>query len=132
MDDERIIFFDGFCNLCNAAIAYLIMRDHRQVFYFAPLQGETARRRLPPEYTNGPLGTVVFWRSGQFTTHSTAALDILITLGGLSNIWRAAYVVPKRWRDWVYNFIARHRYGWFGRRDTCRVPTESERVRFLP
>jgi predicted DCC family thiol-disulfide oxidoreductase YuxK len=130
MTDRQIIFFDGVCNLCNAFVDFLIKRDKDQNFFFAPLQGETARRKLP-EGQPASLSSVVLWNQGEILEKSDAALMILQQLGGLWWLMRVFWVVPSFLRDLVYDFVAANRYRFFGKRETCRLPTPEERARFL-
>jgi predicted DCC family thiol-disulfide oxidoreductase YuxK len=128
---ERTVYFDGYCNLCNAAIDFLIRHDRRQRLKFASLQGETAAKRLPPEFTQ-ELGTMVYQEGDRVWKESSAALRSGIALGGIYSVGWLALVVPSFVRDPIYRFIAKHRYQWFGKRETCRLPTPEERARFLP
>lgn len=128
---QAIVYFDGVCNLCNHFVNFLISNDPKGYLQFASLQGQTARQRLPVECTSG-LGSVVFESSsGQIFTHSTAALKAIAELGGLFRALLIFIIIPKLLRDRIYNFIAAHRYDWFGQRETCRLPTPEERSRFL-
>ena len=129
-----VIFFDGVCNLCNGMVDFLVRRDKARRPRYAPLQGETAARVLlgPQPMPGGDPDTIVLLRDGELHYRSGAVLRIVAGLGGL---WRLAQVlraVPVPIRDVVYNFVARNRYRWFGRRDMCRLPTADERDLFLP
>jgi predicted DCC family thiol-disulfide oxidoreductase YuxK len=127
-----VIFFDGVCGICNRFIDFVIARDRAVLFRFAPLQGETARERLP-EADLRDLNTMVLWEEQGVFRKSTAAARILIRLGG---VWRvmgtALRLVPRPLRDAGYSLVARHRYRIFGKKETCRIPTPAERARFLP
>jgi len=129
---EPVIFFDGVCGLCNRFIDFVIRHDQAGVFSFAPLQGETARQRLP-EADVRDLTTVVLCDEQGIFRKSTAAARILIQLGGA---WRvlgtALRLVPRPLRDAGYSVVARYRYAIFGKKDSCRMPTPAERARFLP
>lgn len=131
MVDEEIVYFDGVCNLCNRFVDVLIRHDRHRRYRFASLQGETARRRLPPALIAPNLETIVLEKSGELRFHSDAALAILSGLGGAWRLAGGLRVFPRALRDWVYDWIARNRFGWFGQRDTCRVPTIEERSLFL-
>jgi predicted DCC family thiol-disulfide oxidoreductase YuxK len=111
-------------------VDFLINRDKDQLFYFAPLQGETARARLPADALG--LKSVVLWNQGELLEKSDAALMILQQLGGIWWLSRIFWVVPGFLRDLVYDFVAANRYGLFGKRETCRLPRPEEKVRFLP
>ena len=126
-----ILFFDGVCGLCNRAVDFVLVRDKRRLFRFSPLQGETAREMLTPEDV-GDLKSIALFEAGAILRKSDAALRILWLLGGG---WRwlgfLGRVVPRGLRDWVYDFVASNRYRWFGKKETCRLPTREERQVFL-
>ena len=128
--DRPVLFFDGVCGLCNAAVDFVIARDRHQRFLFAPLQGELAKTEVGPEPAGGWQTLVL--RDGGVTYHrSSAALRIALHLGG---VWRLAAVfrlIPAPLRDVVYDWVARNRYRWFGKTETCRLPKPDERARFL-
>ncbi len=127
-----LIYYDGLCGLCDRFVSFVLRRDLGGRYCFAPLQGETARVRLPVAESPADLQTVVLEVNGTFKVRSDAALAILAGLGG---VWRAAgllRIVPRPLRDAVYDFVARRRFRWFGRRAECRVPSPEERERFLP
>lgn len=128
--DKQIIFFDGVCNLCNFFVDFVVKRDAEGKFQFAPLQGETARRTLPATSREG-LRSVVLWNQGQHFERSDAALMVLQQLGALWGTVKILWVFPRPLRDFVYRVIARSRYQFFGKRETCRLPTPEERARFL-
>ena len=125
-----VILFDGVCNLCNGFVRFVIARDPHSRFQFGPLQSDAAQRLLagaPP--VSGE--SVVLIEDGRVFRRSTAALRILRRL---TLPWPFAYIavlVPRPLRDAVYDVVARNRYEWFGRRDTCMVPTPEVHQRFL-
>jgi predicted DCC family thiol-disulfide oxidoreductase YuxK len=126
-----IVFFDGVCNLCNAAVDFIIRHDPGSVFLFAPLQGQTALDRLGPQGAAAPDTIVLLDADGQWL-RSDAAVRIA---RGLRGPWRLLAVLrwlPRPLRDAVYRLIAGKRYAWFGRKQSCRLPTPAERARFLP
>lgn len=127
-----MILFDGVCNLCNAFVDFVIARDPDARFRFASLQSDAARRLLSGMELGAARGdSVVLVERGQVFTQSEAALRIARRLGAP---WRFAYplvAVPRPIRDWAYQFVARNRYRWFGKREACRIPTPDLRRRFL-
>lgn len=126
------VYFDGYCGLCDRFVSLLVARDSRRRLRFAPLQGETAARRLGALAAAQAPDTVVFEDELGLHFRSTAILRATVALGGT---WRAVNllrVVPRPWRDLVYDWVARHRFRWFGRRESCRMPTPAEREAFLP
>ncbi len=126
-----IVFFDGVCGLCNRVVDFLLAQDREGRLQFAPIQGSTARKMLSA-YEIASLSTVVVIDGDRIFRKSDAVLHALSALGG-SWVWlaKSARWVPQRLRDVVYRGIAINRYEWFGRRDTCRLPTPAERARFL-
>jgi predicted DCC family thiol-disulfide oxidoreductase YuxK len=127
-----VIVFDGVCNLCNTLVQFVIARDPAARFRFAPLQSESGRRLLRATSLAEPFpDTAVLVEAGRPFTRSTAALRIVRRLRAP---WPLAYVlilVPRPLRDALYDAIARRRYGWFGKREMCMVPTAELRRRFL-
>ena len=126
-----IVFFDGVCNLCNRSVDFLIRKDTKNKFLFAPLQGETALELLPPNKRES-LDTVIFYKAGKIHTHSNAAIQILKSLGDFYSLATIFLILPTFLRDPIYKFIAKRRYQWFGKKETCRLPTAAEKARFLP
>ena len=127
-----ILFFDGHCNLCNNSVDFVITRDKKRVFRFAPLQGETAKDVLG--VVNIDLehpDSFVLSKDNEVYFRSTAALMVARQLGFPWSLTSLFLVVPPFIRDAVYNLIARNRYKWFGRKETCRLPSPEERSLFL-
>jgi predicted DCC family thiol-disulfide oxidoreductase YuxK len=131
----EIVFYDGHCGLCHGAVKFILRRDHTMAFQFAPLQGPTIEKMIPPATRKYlPDSVVVLTGSGRTLTRSDAFLHILSRLGGG---WHAlalsAAIFPRPVRDAVYNTIARIRYRVFGRKDDlCPVMPAELRKRFLP
>ncbi len=125
-----VIYFDGVCGLCNRFVDFVLTRDHERRFRFAPLQGTTAMARLGDPGVVDPT-TIVYEEDGVLFDRSTAALRIVAGLRGVWTLVAVFQLIPRPIRDAVYDWVARHRYGWFGRRDACRVPTAEERAVFL-
>ena len=126
-----ILFFDGVCGLCNKTVDQLLRIDHDCHLRFAPLQGPTAEQLLPAELVED-LDTVVLWHQGQAYQRSRAILNALVIIGFPWSALGIFKIVPRFLADPIYRFIARNRYRWFGKRETCRLPTSDERARFLP
>lgn len=128
-----LVLFDGVCNLCNGAVQFIIRRDPSAKIKFGALQTAAAaalltRNQLAPD----SLETIVFIDDkGEVHQRSGAALRICKHLSGLWPLMQVFLVIPPFIRDPVYNFIARNRYRWFGKRDSCMMPTPDLRSRFL-
>ena len=129
--DHPIVYFDGYCGLCNRFVDLLLSADRHRRLRFAPIQGRTAAERLEPPPPADPT-TIVLETGGRVVHKSTAVLEILDSLGGAWRLSRTLKAVPRPLRDWVYDWVARRRYGWFGSRGVCRLPTADERAVFLP
>ncbi|HSV12659.1 MAG TPA: DCC1-like thiol-disulfide oxidoreductase family protein [Tepidisphaeraceae bacterium] len=129
-----IVLFDGVCGLCDASVKFIVDHDPSGIFRFATLQSPAARALLMQHRLNPDvLSSIVLIDAGRAYTRSTAALRIGHRLSpqALSLLSLAAIVIPSPIRDAVYDFIARHRYRWFGQLDACRRPTEAEALRFI-
>jgi predicted DCC family thiol-disulfide oxidoreductase YuxK len=130
--DAPVIFFDGVCGLCNHWIDFVVARDRRRQFRFAPLQGETARDWLQLAADDSLSSVILCDKSGVYRK-SDAVWRMLMRLG---RIWWLAggllWLIPRPVRNWGYDIVARRRYRWFGQKETCRLPTADERERFLP
>jgi predicted DCC family thiol-disulfide oxidoreductase YuxK len=127
-----ILFFDGVCGLCNRLVDFLLRADRRRRFRFAPLQGTTARELLSPSRRERGMQSVIYLDEAGVRDRSDAVLEVCRRLGGVWSIASLMRIVPRPIRDGAYGVLARNRYRWFGRRDSCRVPAEHERERFLP
>lgn len=129
------ILFDGVCNLCNGFVQFVIRHDPQGHFRFAALQSELGRALLAAHGqvaipASGP-DSVVLLEGGQYYSHSTAVLRIAGRLGGVWRLAAVGWLLPVRWRDALYRYVARHRYRWFGRQESCWLPTPALRARFL-
>ncbi len=123
------VLFDGVCNLCNASVNFVIDRDKRSYFKFAPLQSEAAKAL--GETVTGDPDSIVLIENGKRHDKSGAALRIARRLNGAWPLLFLFIIVPPFIRDSVYRYIARNRYKWFGKADACRMPTPELKARFL-
>ena len=130
-----IILFDGVCNLCNSAVQWVIERDEEGRFSFASLQSDAARRELATVMDAKEIDalpdSIVLLDSDGAHVRSAAALRIVRALGARFALLRLGVVLPRPIQDAIYDMIARNRYRWFGRRDTCMTPTPDIAARFL-
>ena len=127
-----IIFFDGVCGMCNRFVDLVMRVDRKEMFRFAPLQGTTARELLPPQHEDPQEWSMIYLDERGIHEQSAASLQVYRRLGGVFSVVSLLRFVPRAIRDRVYRVVARNRYRWFGKRDTCRVPSPEERRRFLP
>jgi predicted DCC family thiol-disulfide oxidoreductase YuxK len=128
---ERIIFFDGVCNLCNGAVQFTIRRDSKNMFKFASLQSEFAKQQVAPfNISPEDLDSFILMENGKVYQRSTAALRVARRLNGLWPLLYAFIIIPRFIRDGVYNYIAKNRYKWFGKQESCWVPTRELKRKF--
>lgn|SRR5690606_1957947 len=131
-EKHNIILFDGICNLCNAAINLVIERDKKDIFKFATLQSDIGQE-LTSNYKidSSKVDSIILIDGEKHYTKSTAALRIAKQLSGAYPLLYGFVILPKPFRDVVYDYIARNRYKWFGKMDNCRVPTPELIQKFL-
>lgn len=130
--EHPVLLFDGVCNLCNSSVQFIIERDPRAHFRFASLQSEEGQALLNRfEDRPADLSSVVLVQDGQLYSRSDAALRVARQLGRGWPLLYALIVVPRPIRDAVYNWIARNRYRWFGKKEACMIPSPDLKSRFL-
>lgn len=126
---NKILFFDGMCNLCNGFVDLLI--SHGFSGKFAAMQGQTAKLHLSQEIRD-ELGSVVYMKDGLFLEKTPAIRAALMdSSGGLRILGRILGLLPDSCTNWVYDLVAKNRYKIFGKRESCRLPTDKEREKFL-
>ncbi|MFD2786420.1 thiol-disulfide oxidoreductase DCC family protein [Hymenobacter rubripertinctus] len=133
-DSPTIILFDGVCNLCNGFVQFVLEHDAGGQFRFAALQSGAGQGLLREYGLPAPTepDSVVLLADGRAYTHSAAALGILARLSGRwATLARVGRWFPRPLRDAVYRLIARNRYRWFGRQESCWLPTPALKARFL-
>ncbi|QBA63887.1 thiol-disulfide oxidoreductase DCC family protein [Muriicola soli] len=134
VDPEYIIFFDGICNLCNGFIDFVIKRDKAKKIFYSSLQSDISNKYIncANTQTNSSYTTIYLYKNGKVHDKSTAILMILKELSfGYRTLAGFFLLLPKVLRDSIYNFIARNRYRFFGKRDSCRLPNPEEKDQFL-
>lgn len=144
---EGVIFYDGVCGLCNKYTQFMMDRDKRKLFRYAPQQGDTFAQVSEVFPDMGDLSTIIVaervgpspagggqdWRHGwRYRRQSAAALMATARLGGIWSLLRVFMLVPPFIRNFAYKIVAGNRYQWFGKSDACRLPTPEERAMFLP
>jgi predicted DCC family thiol-disulfide oxidoreductase YuxK len=127
----NIILFDGVCNLCNHTVTFLIKYDKNNILKFTASQ-TIAGANIIRQYSLFNEGkSVIFIKDGIVFYKSDAVIEIAKQIQGWPHIFKYACLFPKFLRDGVYNLIAKNRYSLFGRKETCTVPSEENRKRFL-
>ena len=129
---KPLIVFDGICHLCTGFVLFVIRWDRDDLFQFLPAQsprGEALYARLGLK--TGDWESNLLVQDGRVYTELDAFIEITRRFAGLWQLTPALYAIPRPIRDWLYNRIARNRYRWFGKRDTCYLPTPDLAARFL-
>ena len=125
-----IVFFDGVCNLCQGSVRYLIKHDKKGVLKFASLQGNYAKDFVN-EAEIQSMQSILFFDGKMLYKKSTAVLKLSRLLGGWYQLLLLGYILPRFFRDWLYNIVAKNRYRWFGKKDQCMLPSKGFENRFL-
>lgn len=132
MSHHPIILFDGVCNFCNATINFVLKQDKKGIFRFAPLQSE-AGQKLLQQYglSTKDFDSFVLIDEGKVYKKSSASLRVMNKLPWYWKEMQLFRIVPKVFRDAIYDFVAKRRYKWFRRKEQCMIPTPELRKRFL-
>lgn len=130
---KGIILFDGVCHLCVGSVQFIIKRDPTGKFKFTSLQSEAGKQYLQKYKLENELDTFIFLdvENEKVYTKSTAALRVCKELSSWARILYPLLIVPRPIRDFVYTLIAKNRYKWFGRKESCMIPTPSLKKRFI-
>ena len=123
---KDIVFFDGVCHLCNFFVDWVVSKDSEHQFYFASLQGQTAKKILPSEEQKN-ISTVIVYHEGLLLKRSEAVFHILSKLPGAFHLLSRLQILPRSLTDFFYLQIAKNRLSWFGQRASCRLPTSEEK-----
>lgn len=129
---EPVLLFDGVCNFCNSTVQFILQREKEPKLRFAPLQSQVAADILASVKAKpADLNTVILIEGSRCYHRSTAALRVTRYLRFPWPLLYAFILVPRFLRDMAYDFVARNRYRWFGKSETCQIPTPALRARFL-
>ncbi len=130
--NKVIILFDGVCNFCNSWVNFIIKHDKNNRLCFAPLQSEKAQELLAlAGEKEHPMNSIVLIENDKIYKQSSAVLRITRYLNGGYFLFSGLLIVPSFIRNAVYNLIARNRYKWFGKKESCMVPTKELKEKFL-
>lgn len=131
--DKKIVLFDGVCNVCNGFVQFIIEKDRKNIFQFASLQSDIGKKLLLERNidTNSIDSVILIEPNVAYYIKSDAALEIGRNLKGYRTFSKVLSFIPSSLRDIVYDFIARNRYAWFGKKEECMVPTPEIKSKFL-
>lgn len=132
MNSQKIILFDGVCNLCNSTVQKVIENDDKNQFKFASLQSEFGQKFLEKNnLSTEEFNSIILVDGEKFYTRSDAALRIGKELKGIYKLSGVFFIFPKFIRDSVYDWISRNRYKWFGKQESCWLPTPELKQKFI-
>tara|TARA_R100001369_G_C3327589_1_gene170113 strand:+ start:17371 stop:17793 length:423 start_codon:yes stop_codon:yes gene_type:complete len=132
--DKLLILFDGVCNLCNSSVLYVIKRDKKNRFLFAPLQSEIGQSVLNEfNIDRSKTDSILLYNpiNNSIIYKSSAALHISKHLSFPTNLMVVFFIIPTFIRNWVYSYIAKNRYKWYGKKDACMIPTPELKSKFI-
>ena len=132
MITKKIIFYDGHCNLCNGFVNAIIKLDKKNIFLFAPLNGNHAKNLLKKNnIKNTTIDSVVLFNNNSISYKSKAVIEILISLGSIYRVLVMTKIIPRAILDWIYDIVVKNRYSWFGKQNHCMVPDKKIISKFL-
>lgn len=127
----HVILFDGECNFCDAIVQFMIKRDKKALYRFASIQSDVGQQII--KQCNAPtnIDSFMLIEGHNCFYKSTAALRVCKNLNGLWKLFYCLLIIPKRARDYLYHIVAKNRYKWFGKKDSCMLPSPEIKKRFL-
>lgn len=128
---ERIVLFDGVCNLCNQSVQFIIKRDPNACFTFASLQSDFGKELLKKHGIEEDTDSFVLIENDKSYIKSSAALRVCCKLKGAWKFFVLFFIVPRPVRDFLYDIVAKNRYRWFGKHESCMLPTPETKKRFI-
>ncbi len=131
-ESNNILLFDGVCNLCNSTVKFVIRQDKNALIKFASLQSSFGQKiLLEHQLSNSRFDSFIYVKKDGILLKSTAALNLMKDIGGVWTLLYAFIIIPRFIRDFVYDMIAKNRYRWFGKQQTCMIPSAEIKARFL-
>ena len=131
--NKKIILFDGVCNLCNSAVQFVIQHDEKDVFRFVALQSDLGKEILNHIGINPKnIDSIILYEPGvAYYYKSSAALQIAQNLGSFWHLGTIFRIIPTGISNQLYDFIAKNRYKWYGKNESCMIPTPELKSKFL-
>lgn len=131
--DKKIILFDGVCNLCDTAVQFIIKYDKKDDFRFVPLQsnlGQEIIKHIGID-TQKTDSIILYQPQIAYYYKSEAALEIAKHLGGIFYFASLFSILPTSFSNYIYDYIAKNRYRWYGKKESCLIPTKELQAKFL-
>lgn len=131
--DKKIILFDGVCNLCDATVQFIIKHDKKDIFRFVAIQSDLGQQVIKHiGVDTSRTDSILLYEPGNaYYYKAEAAIKIAAQLGGVYSLMGAFSVLPKSLSNTVYDYVARNRYKWYGKKDECMIPTPEMKTKFL-
>jgi predicted DCC family thiol-disulfide oxidoreductase YuxK len=131
--DKKIILFDGVCNLCDSAVQIIIKQDTKDIFRFVPLQSDLGQKIIKHLGIDiQKTDSIILYQPGfAYYYKSEAALKIAKILGGTFYFFSLFSVFPTAFNNYIYDYVAKNRYKWFGKKDNCMIPSKEQQAKFL-
>ena len=132
IDTNPILLFDGYCNLCNSSVQFVLKHEKKPDLYFISLQSDKGIELLKQYHINPlEIDSLILIQNKIVYSKSSAALRLAPYLKGLYPLLYALLIIPPFIRNTIYDYIARNRYKWFGKSDSCMMPYKDLAKRFL-
>jgi len=131
--NKKIILFDGICNFCNDAVLRVIKYDTKNQFVFTSLQSDIGKKITDHlNIDTSKIDSIILYEPKvAYYIKSTAAIKVMTTFGGVWNLITVFELIPETLRNYIYDFIAKNRYKWFGKKDACIIPSKNIKEKFL-
>ena len=132
MENKKIIFYDGVCNMCNSFVNTIISLDKKNQLFFSPLHGKIAKKLLKEHSEKiKNIDSVIFYSHSKISVKSKAVIDIINSLGSLYKIISILNIIPSLLLDYIYDLVAKNRYAWFGKKSSCPMPDKKIVSQFI-
>lgn len=131
--DKKIILFDGICNLCDASVQYVIKQDKKDSFRFVSLQSDLGQKIIKHIGidTTKTDSVILYEPRIAYYYKAEAAIRIVKEIGGIYSFLTIFSILPNAILNYIYDYIAKNRYKWYGKKETCLIPTEEQKTKFL-
>jgi predicted DCC family thiol-disulfide oxidoreductase YuxK len=131
-ENKKIVLFDGVCNLCNSTVQFIIKHDRKDIFRFVALQSTIGQKICKHIGLDQNIDSIVLYQpTVAYFYKSSAVFEIAKALGGIYSFVLIFSIIPKNLSDLLYDFIAKNRYKWYGKKQSCMIPTPEIRTKFL-
>jgi len=128
---KTLVLFDGYCHLCCGLVVRIIRRDLSGEFIFAPIDSKTGKLARRQFNLDENIDSIIVVEAGRAYVYSEAVLRVAAKLDGPFKLLLMGRILPRSWRDQLYRWIARNRVSWFGKRNSCYLPNDKDKERFL-